>query len=214
MKKVLVSTAVIAAIAALGGGYYLEADHQTSQQRVSETKTVVSKKAEKSSKSASSSDAKTEKSTATKSSSTADDSSTTATSDSSSSSTTGTDAQSSTDSTTTSSQAASSATTGTSKQSSSSATSSTAATQHLTTSQINDWAWHQVSAQYQGTTANKQNFVFNQYQQGGLVYVEVYENQNADVAHLAGRFRVNAKGQLEQQQLAQGDVWQVVSTQP
>ena len=115
---------------------------------------------------------------------------------------------------TTSSQAASSATTGTSKQSSSSATSSTVATQHLTTSQINDWAWHQVSAQYQGTTANKQNFVFNQYQQGGLVYVEVYENQNADVAHLAGRFRVNAKGQLEQQQLAQGDVWQVVSTQP
>ena len=213
MKKVLVSTAVIAAIAALGSGYYLEADHQTSQQRVSETKTVVSKKAEKSSKSASSSDAKTEKSTATKSSSTADDSST-ATSDSSSSSTTGTDAQSSTDSTTTSSQAASSATTGTSKQSSSSATSSTVATQHLTTSQINDWAWHQVSAQYQGTTANKQNFVFNQYQQGGLVYVEVYENQNADVAHLAGRFRVNAKGQLEQQQLAQGDVWQVVSTQP
>ncbi|MCG5035329.1 hypothetical protein MAA39_00785 [Lactiplantibacillus plantarum] len=39
----LVSSAVIAGIIALGGGYYLEADHQSSQSRVSETQSVVSK---------------------------------------------------------------------------------------------------------------------------------------------------------------------------
>ncbi|MGO3626585.1 MAG: hypothetical protein ACTJFH_00725, partial [Lactiplantibacillus plantarum] len=68
MKKMLVSSAVIAGIIALGGGYYLEADHQSSQSRVSETQSVVSKT--KAKKDASSSAKSTKQSTAAKSSST------------------------------------------------------------------------------------------------------------------------------------------------
>ncbi|AYE58429.1 hypothetical protein CO218_04330 [Lactiplantibacillus plantarum] len=221
MKKMLVSSAVIAGIIALGGGYYLEADHQSSQSRVSETQSVVSKT--KAKKDASSSTKSTKQSTAAKSSSTKASSVSATSANESQSEASATTSQSSKTATAASSQghsnttATSQATTG---QQSASATSSstsgqqTTNPQQLTASQINDWAWQQVAKDYQQTTANKQNFVFNQYQSGGLVYVEVYENTNADVAHLAGRFRINAQGQLEQQQLAKGNVWQVVATQP
>ncbi|MGO3490895.1 MAG: hypothetical protein ACTINH_05735 [Lactiplantibacillus plantarum] len=221
MKKMLVSSAVIAGIIALGGGYYLEADHQSSQSRVSETQSVVSKT--KAKKDASFSTKSTKQSTAAKSSSTKASSVSATSANESQSEASATTSQSSKTATAASSQghsnttATSQATTG---QQSASATSSstsgqqTTNPQQLTASQINDWAWQQVAKDYQQTTANKQNFVFNQYQSGGLVYVEVYENTNADVAHLAGRFRINAQGQLEQQQLAKGNVWQVVATQP
>ncbi|MCG0574194.1 hypothetical protein IMAU80824_01047 [Lactiplantibacillus plantarum] len=221
MKKMLVSSAVIAGIIALGGGYYLEADHQSSQSRVSETQSVVSKT--KAKKDASSSTKSTKQSTAAKSSSTKASSVSATSANESQSEASATTSQSSKTATAASSQghsnttATSQATTG---QQSASATSSstsgqqTTNPQQLTASQINDWAWQQVAKDYQQTTANKQNFVFNQYQSGGLVYVEVYENTNADVAHLAGRFRINAQGQLEQQQLTKGNVWQVVATQP
>ncbi|MCG0731927.1 hypothetical protein IMAU60055_01040 [Lactiplantibacillus plantarum] len=221
MKKMLVSSAVIAGIIALGGGYYLEADHQSSQSRVSETQSVVSKT--KAKKDASSSTKSTKQSTAAKSSSTKASSVSATSANESQSEASATTSQSSKTAIAASSQghsnttATSQATTG---QQSASATSSstsgqqTTNPQQLTASQINDWAWQQVAKDYQQTTANKQNFVFNQYQSGGLVYVEVYENTNADVAHLAGRFRINAQGQLEQQQLAKGNVWQVVATQP
>ncbi|WP_076655907.1 hypothetical protein [Lactiplantibacillus plantarum] len=215
MKKMLVSSAVIAGIIALGGGYYLEADHQSSQSRVSETQSVVSKT--KAKKDASSSAKSTKQSTAAKSSSvsttSANESQSEASATTSQGSKTATAASSQGHSNTT---ATSQTTTGQSASATSSSTSGQQTTnpQQLTASQINDWAWQQVAKDYQQTTANKQNFVFNQYQSGGLVYVEVYENTNADVAHLAGRFRINAQGQLEQQQLAKGNVWQVVATQP
>lgn len=221
MKKMLVSSAVIAGIIALGGGYYLEADHQSSQSRVSETQSVVSKT--KAKKDASSSAKSTKQSTAAKSSSTkASSVSTTSANESQSEAIATTSQGSSKTATAASSQghsnttATSQTTTGQSASATSSSTSGQQTTnpQQLTASQINDWAWQQVAKDYQQTTANKQNFVFNQYQSGGLVYVEVYENTNADVAHLAGRFRINAQGQLEQQQLAKGNVWQVVATQP
>ncbi|WP_421567796.1 hypothetical protein [Lactiplantibacillus plantarum] len=230
MKKMLVSSAVIAGIIALGGGYYLEADHQSSQSRVSETQSVVSKT--KAKKDASSSAKSTKQSTAAKSSSTKSSSTKSSSTKASSVSTTSanesqseasaTTSQGSKTATAASSQghsnttATSQTTTGQSASATSSSTSGQQTTnpQQLTASQINDWAWQQVAKDYQQTTANKQNFVFNQYQSGGLVYVEVYENTNADVAHLAGRFRINAQGQLEQQQLAKGNVWQVVATQP
>ncbi|MCT3231657.1 hypothetical protein [Lactiplantibacillus plantarum] len=220
MKKMLVSSAVIAGIIALGGGYYLEADHQSSQSRVSETQSVVSKT--KAKKDASSSAKSTKQSTAAKSSSTKASSVSTTSANESQSEASATTSQGSKTATAASSQghsnttATSQTTTGQSASATSSPTSGQQTTnpQQLTASQINDWAWQQVAKDYQQTTANKQNFVFNQYQSGGLVYVEVYENTNADVAHLAGRFRINAQGQLEQQQLAKGNVWQVVATQP
>ena len=225
MKKMLVSSAVIAGIIALGGGYYLEADHQSSQSRVSETQSVVSKT--KAKKDASSSAKSTKQSTAAKSSSTKSSSTkassvSTTSANESQSEASATTSQGSKTATAASSQghsnttATSQTTTGQSASATSSSTSGQQTTnpQQLTASQINDWAWQQVAKDYQQTTANKQNFVFNQYQSGGLVYVEVYENTNADVAHLAGRFRINAQGQLEQQQLAKGNVWQVVATQP
>ncbi|MCG3567938.1 hypothetical protein OLJ37_11365 [Lactiplantibacillus plantarum] len=221
----LVSSAVIAGIIALGGGYYLEADHQSSQSRVSETQSVVSKT--KAKKDASSSAKSTKQSTAAKSSSTKSSSTkassvSTTSANESQSEASATTSQGSKTATAASSQghsnttATSQTTTGQSASATSSSTSGQQTTnpQQLTASQINDWAWQQVAKDYQQTTANKQNFVFNQYQSGGLVYVEVYENTNADVAHLAGRFRINAQGQLEQQQLAKGNVWQVVATQP
>ena len=215
----LVSSAVIAGIIALGGGYYLEADHQSSQSRVSETQSVVSKT--KAKKDASSSAKSTKQSTATKSSSIKASSVSTTSANESQSEASATTSQDSKTTTAASSQgrsnttATSQATTGQSAPATSSTSGQqTTNPQQLTASQINDWAWQQVAKDYQQTTANKQNFAFNQYQSGGLVYVEVYENTNADVAHLAGRFRINAQGQLEQQQLAKGNVWQVVATQP
>ncbi|MDV0431742.1 hypothetical protein RXV91_12785 [Lactiplantibacillus sp. DA1] len=220
MKKILVSSAVIAGIIALGGGYYLEADHQSNQSQVSETQSVVSKT--KANKDTSSSATTTKKSAAAKSSS-VKSSSTVASSVAESQAATSTNSRQDNNNVTASDQSqASSNQTSTTTTAGQAATSQQPATsssqvvnsRHLTTSQINDWAWQQVAKDYQQTAVKKQDFVFNQYQNGGLVYVEVYENQNADVAHLAGRFRVNAQGQLEQQQLAQGDVWQVVATQP
>ena len=219
MKKMLVSSAVIAGIIALGGGYYLEADHQSSQSRVSETQSVVSKT--KAKKDASSSAKSTKQSPATKSSSIKASSVSTTSANESQSEASATTSQDSKTTTAASSQgrsnttATSQATTGQSAPATSSTSGQqTTNPQQLTASQINDWAWQQVAKDYQQTTANKQNFAFNQYQSGGLVYVEVYENTNADVAHLAGRFRINSQGQLEQQQLAKGNVWQVVATQP
>ncbi|MCB7463747.1 hypothetical protein LG348_09910 [Lactiplantibacillus argentoratensis] len=215
----LVSSAVIAGIIALGGGYYLEADHQSSQSRVSETQSVVSKT--KAKKDASSSAKSTKQSTATKSSSIKASSVSTTSANESQSEASATTSQDSKTTTAASSQgrsnttATSQATTGQSAPATSSTSGQqTTNPQQLTASQINDWAWQQVAKDYQQTTANKQNFAFNQYQSGGLVYVEVYENTNADVAHLAGHFRINSQGQLEQQQLAKGNVWQVVATQP
>ncbi len=222
LKKILVSSAVIAGIIALGGGYYLEADHQSNQSRVSETQSVVSKT--KAKKDVSSSATTTKKSAAAKSAATKS-SSTVANAATESQATTSTTSRQDNNNVTASDQSQASAgrtstsTTTTAGQAATSQQPATSSSQvvnsrHLTTSQINDWAWQQVAKDYQQTAVKKQDFVFNQYQNGGLVYVEVYENQNTDVAHLAGRFRVNAQGQLEQQQLAQGDVWQVVATQP
>ena len=214
MKKWLVSSAVVAGVLALGGGYYLEADHQSSRSQVSETQSVVSKT--KAKKQASSSATTTKKSTATKASATSSSKAPSQSTTSASSASQDNNNQVSSQQPISSNQSSSTtvADQSTTSQPATETSRTSVATRQLTASQINDWAWQQVAATYQNTTVNKQDFAFNQYRNGGLVYVEVYENQNADVAHLAGRFRVNAQGQLEQQQLAKGDVWQVVSSQP
>lgn len=210
MKKTLISTAVVAAVVVLGGGYYLWPATDNSP-RVSETKSVVSKN--KASQKQSSTAA--EKKAATSSSASEQSTVTGSTSSNSTASSTSSSANgSATSQSTSSSKAMPAKQDETTSSSGSAVTSTQSSVSQLTTAQVNDWAWQQVAPQYQNTKAVKQDFSFNQYQQAGLVYVEVYENQNSGVAHLAGRFRVNAQGQLEQQQLAQGDVWQVVATSP
>ena len=219
MKKTLISTAVVAAVVVLGGGYYLWPATDNSP-RVSETKSVVSKN-KVSSKDTSTTAAKkasVTSSSSSESSTTADATSSSSTSNSTSNLTASSSTNSSTTSATTSPSTSSSAAT-TISQAGATSASQSVVTSHqsarqLTAAQVNDWAWQQVALQYQNTNATKQDFSFNQYQQAGLVYVEVYENQNTGVAHLAGRFRVNAQGQLEQQQISKGDIWQVVATAP
>lgn len=197
MKKMLISTAMVAGILVLGGGFYLwpKGDPVTSNQTASSS--VVKHK--------------TTKKAVAKQVASAEESTTTA-SKAESTSSSRTEASGSSDASTTSSTGSlSSSAVGSS---SSSEVSQALSKSNLTTAQVNDWAWTQVKRQYSGADVTKQDFQFNQYQRNGIVYVDVYENQNDQVAHLAGRFRVNAAGNLEQQSLSNGSSWHVVASAP
>ncbi|WP_338209823.1 hypothetical protein [Lactiplantibacillus paraxiangfangensis] len=198
MKKVLVSSIVVAGLAVIGGGAYLwpKSDHVSSTQSAVSSSVVTSSKA-------------SSKAAAEKDSSKANDSSSTEKSKTSSGESTSSESKSTT---TASSKSASTAATS-SSQSGTTATSSTAG-RNLTTTQVNNWAWAQVEKQYQGASVTKDDFLFQQYQRSGLVYVDVYENSSTEADHLAGRFRVNAQGSLEQQSLSNGSTWRVVATSP
>lgn len=214
MKKVLVSAIVVAGI--LGGGYWVlpqmdkVTDVSTSQkaQSADHSATTVKRTVKKSPTKAVVAGEKTTSETSTASQQ--------AVTGTSTSSTTATKQQASTASQTgsQSSQQTTAAVSSKSATTTGAASSTTAAGQDLSASQIDNWVWQQVAPQYQNTTLTQRDFAFHQYNTAGLVYVEVYENQNTDVAHLAGRFRINNYGQLERQSLTNPDHWQVVSTVP
>ncbi|BDZ31595.1 hypothetical protein RA086_10250 [Lactiplantibacillus sp. WILCCON 0030] len=194
MKKLIVSASVLVGVAVLGGGYLLWPNSSQQAAPVTSTNSATTEKVTSSSKPV----AKKTTTAAASSASSAKSTSTTA------SQKTETSAAHSSHVTT----SAAMINTGSSASSSSSAVET-----DLTTAQINDWVWDQLATEYQGTNTTKSDFDFQQTKKNdGLVYIEARENTNEHVSHLAGLFRVTAKGQLEKQNVTKGsDVWEVVS---
>lgn len=202
MKKMLISLAVVAVPALVGSGFFLfPKTSQTSRSTAREAMTSSIKDAQTSQTTTKKS--QTKRAVAVKSSET---SAVTLSRESSAASTT-TANQTHPDRSATS-QTKSVAT----SQALNSVNSTSSSATNLSVDQANDWVWQQLAATYQNTAITKNQMMFNQYRRGGLLYIEAYENHSQDVAHLAGRFRVNSQGQLERQAISQGDTWTVVAS--
>ncbi|RRK10062.1 hypothetical protein D1831_09235 [Lactiplantibacillus garii] len=205
MKKMLVSGVVVAGIAIFGGGVYLwPKSSQVSSSQAAMSSSIAT---------AQTSHKTTKKSVAKRAAAVSATQSGTSSASSSTSGTT--EQQESHSGQSSSTVAGTSSTAGTSSHPSTdgSTTSSTTGRQ-LTAAQLDNWVWTQIDRQYQGASVTKSDFAFQQYSRHGLVYVDVYENSDSEANHLAGRFRVNAQGSLEQQSLANGSTWRIVSSTP
>lgn len=105
----------------------------------------------------------------------------------------------------------------------SSANNSNVDTKNLTQSQVIDWTWLHIADDYPSnfTTADF-SYMFKTEKDGTLT-VDIYENHDTknmreaggapEVAHRAGTFRINAKGELESYDVLDGGSYKVVATQ-
>ncbi|MFB9770339.1 hypothetical protein [Lactiplantibacillus modestisalitolerans] len=219
MRKVILSSVLVAGAVLLGGGLYVW-PRTTTRKSSEAVQTSVSQSHKTGAKHIQVTKKATTKAVTTAQPATGTVESATSQTDekAGSSSVTATSGTSSTTSasgqgavTSASSAASSQTTTATSAASTSgTATSASAATTTLTAEQVNDWVWQQVAPGYATTKLTRSDFGFQNYQRNGLAYVDVYEQQHPANAHLVGRFRVNAQGQLERQLAVSGN-WQTVA---